>query len=216
MRIRFLSGITSGMIFIIIVFMTIALAFLGYSSMTIARESVRLAEQSAMRNQTFYYLDGMGVEFIAHMDAILLDAQNLTNEYIISGSYRDLTHPDLSLAKQTFIREGFGAAGDGAAFLEPIIDTLFFFYAQRELERLRSVYPSVVITAPYEYLNGFDNIHSLLADITLTHHEAQTMHLSITLSVINYNVFSEDAADGNVSSRVRITSWRLWESLVEE
>jgi len=215
MRIRFLSGMTSGVVFIVIVFMTIVLAFLGYSSMTVTNENVRLAEQSALQGQKFYYLDGMGVEFIAHMDAILLDAQNLTNKYITSGSYRNLTHPDLPLPKQTFIREGH-AAGNEAAFLEPIIDILFFFYAERELERLRSVYPSVVITAPSEYLNGFDNIRSLLADITLTHPEAQNMHLSITLSVINYNVFREDAATSNVGSRFRITSWRLWESLVEE
>jgi len=212
MRVRFLSGTMSGAIFAVIVFMAVTLAAMGYSSIADANRSVRATEESVLRNQKFYYLDGMGVEFIAHLDTLLLNAQKLTNEYIESGAYTGLTHPHLQLQVQTFIREGTAAATNRTEFLDSIIEMLFFFYADRELEALTDIYSDVVITATREYINDFENVRALIADITITHPEAHNLHLSITVSVNNYNAFRQEQAAGNAAMRYRITSWRLWQS----
>jgi len=212
MRARFLSGTAGGAVFIIIVLMAATLAVMGYSSIEIANRSVRVTEESVARNQKFYYLDGMGVEFVAHMDTLLLNAQKLTNEYIESGSYTGLTHPHLQLSMQTFIREGSAAATNRTEFLDSITEMLFFLYANRELESLAGVYSDVVITTTREYINDFENVRALIADITLTHPEAHNLHLSITVSVNSYNVFRQEQVAGDTSARYRITSWRLWQS----
>jgi len=213
MRIKFLSGALSGVIYILIIFAAIALLTMGYFSITASSVGIRAANESLEQNRKFYYLDGRGHEFIAHMDALLLSAQNLTNEYIESESYRRLTHPDLPLPMQTFIREGYNSASNSAAFLEQVIETLFFFYADRELERLRDTYPDVILTVPGEYANDFFNVRGLLGDITLTHPHTHDLHLSITVSVVNYNTFRAAQSVGNTgASRYRITSWRLWQN----
>jgi len=215
MRIKFLSGALSGAIFIVIIFMLIILAAMGYSGMMATNANLSASAESIEHNQKFYYLDGEGLKFIAHMDTLLLNAQNLTNEYIGSGAYTRLTHPDLPLSMQTFIREGY--SDGGGAFLEQVIEMLFLFYADRELEGLREIYPSVVITAPSEYANGFDNVRSLFADITITHPQVYNFHLSITVGVNSYNEFRYEHRAGNTfATRYRITSWRLWESPTQD
>ena len=211
MRARFLSGAVGGAIFIVIIFMSIVLVGMGYSSITVANQGIRTAEESVLYNQKFYYLDGRGAEFIAHMDTLLLNAQNLTNEYIESGAYAGLTHPHLQLPMQTFIREG-SAAANRAVFLDSAVEMLFFFYADRELEALAEVYPDAVITATSEYISDFENVRALIADITFTHPEAHNLHLSITVSVNSYNAFRHEIGTGNAATRYRITSWRLWSS----
>ena len=213
MRAKSLSGAANGAVFIVIMLMAVTLSVIGYSSIAEANRSVRAAEERVANNQKFYYLDGMGVEFIAHMDALLLNAQELTNEYIESGAYTALTHPHLQLSMQTFIREGNTAATNQAEFLDSIIDMLFFLYADKELEALTQLYSDVVITATREYINDdFDNVRALIADITITHPEAHDLHLSITVSVNSYNAFRQEQSVGNTATRYRITSWRLWHS----
>ena len=216
MRIKFFSGALSGAVSIVIIFATIVIVAMGYFSIAAGNISAVQSNEVLDWNRKFHYLDGRGHEFLAHMDTFLLRAQNLTNEYIESGSYRRLTHPDLPLEMQTFIREGHTADGS-EAFFEQIIEMLFFFYADRELEQLREIYPSVIITVPSEYANGFVNVRGLLGDITLTHPQAQEMHLSIVVSVVNYNTFRAAQRAGNTdATRYRITSWRLWESPAED
>jgi len=211
MRIRFLSGAAGGAVFITIIFMTIVLVGMGYSSIAAASQGVKEAQESTLDNQNFYYLDGRGAEFMAHLDALLLNAQNLTNEYIESGAYAGLTHPHIQLSMQTFIREG-SAAANRAEFMDSVIEMLFFLYADRELEALSEVYPDVIITATREYIGEFDNVRALIADITITHPETHDLHLSITVSVNSYNSYRQEIGAGNAATRYRITSWRLWRS----
>ena len=214
MRARFLSGAASGagLVFITIVFMTIVLVIMGYSSIAWANQGTRAVQESVVRNQKFYYLDGKGTEFIAHMDALLLNAQMLTNEYIESGAYAGLTHPHVQLPMQTFIREGSASAANSTEFLNQVIEMVFFLYADRELEALSEVYSDVVITVAREYTNDFENVRALIADITFTHPQAYNLHLSITVSVNSYNAFRHEIGEGNTATRYRITSWRLWQS----
>ena len=212
MRVKFLPSAFSGVMFIIVIFMTIVMSAMVYSSMSAAGRNVSAAMQAAKQQREFHQLDGLGVEFLAHMDTALLNAQMLTNEYIESGAYQNLTHPDFSLYMQTFIRE----SSSGAAFLEQAREMLFFAYADMEFERLREMYPGVVITGVRDEENGFENVRSLFTDITLTHPENRSLHLSITISVIGYNAFLTEQNAGNTdATRYRITAWRVWESAVD-
>jgi len=210
MKIRFLTGAASGVVFIVIMLMVSVLVVIGMSSATQSDRGALAAQESLRRSQEMYYLDGVGVEFLAHFDAILLDAQRLTNEYIESGAYRHLTHPDFPVIKQTYIREGHRTAANEREFLDTVGQMLFFYYADRELAEIQAHYPGVVITAPSEYMDGFYNIHGLLAYITLTHPTAQDLHLSISL-VVNSNTLRNEYEQGDANqARYRITSWRFW------
>ena len=211
MRIRFLKSAFSGILFIIVILMTIAMGAMVYSSMSAASSNISASRKAITRQHEFHYLDGLGAEFIAHMDTALLNAQRLTNEYIESESYNRLTHPDFTLDKQTFIREG----SNDAAFLEQVSEMLFFAYADRELDKLRDIYHGVVITVIRDEEHGFESVRSLFTDITLTHPENKGLHLSITASVGSYNTFRiEQSLGNNEATRFRITAWRLWESSI--
>jgi len=189
---------------------------MGFLSVLSGQDNIKLSNTMLDWNVKFYYLDGRGAEFIAHVDKLLLNAQTRAAGYFESEAQHRFTHPDLPVYIQTFIREGYSAAQGSEAFVNQILDMLFFLYADRELERLIDFYPGVIITAPREYINDvFSNAHALICDITLTHPESLDFHLSITVSVNSYTAFRQDLQSGNTAAtRFRITGWRWWQSPV--
>ena len=198
----------SGSASILIVLMMIVLVSMGYFAIATANANSRLGDAAFLQNRKFYYLDGQGRRFVAHVDTLLLEAQRLANYYFESGSQRNFTHADLPVEMQTLIREGYGAAANRADFVEEIIDRLFFFYAAKELARLNEFYPGAVVTV----LGEDFNIMGILCDINLTHPLMAEYNLSITLSVLSHRDFRAEYKMGNTeAARYRITGWLKWQ-----
>jgi len=198
---------------ILIVLMMIVLVSIGYFAITVASANTRLGIVTLDWNRNFYYLDGQGERFIAHMDTLLLEAQRLANGYFENGFQHRFTHEDLPVEIQTLIREGYGAAANRAAFVEETIDMLFFFYADRELSRLSEIYPGVIISA----LGDDFNVRGIICDITLVHPEVPEYHLSITVSVLSHSAFRHEHRMGNTdATRYRITGWLKWQTAAGE
>jgi len=198
---------------ILIILMMVVLVSMGYFALATASANTRLSAVAADWKSNFFYLDGQGKKFTAHVDGLLLLAQESANEYFTSESYRNFTHPDLTLEMQTFIREGYESANDQEAFVEEVINMLFFLYADRELLKLSEVYPDVVVSALRDVEGDFDVVLGLVSDITLTHPLSPDFHLSITLSVNSYSSFRAAHRAGNTrATRYRVTGWLQWQS----
>lgn len=204
---------------ILIILIMIVLVSMGYATISAATANTRLSGLAADWNRRFFYLDGEGEKFIAHVDRLLLNAQNYTNEYFYDEAYRRFTHPDFAVEKQTFIRDNYDRTLSYEAFVEETMDMLFFFYADREFERLSEIYPGVVIStlrARHED-SGLDFVRGIICDITLNHPDSPDFHLSITLSVNSHSDFRGLQRMGNsTASRYRITSWLQWQSTAAE
>ncbi|MCL2565993.1 MAG: hypothetical protein FWE24_09335 [Defluviitaleaceae bacterium] len=201
---------------ILIVLMMIVLVSIGYFTIAAANANARLGSAALEWNRNFYYLDGQGERFVAYVDALLLEAQRLANEYFESGSQTNFTHDDLPVEVQTGIREGYNAAGNNRArliFVEETIDMLFFFYAEQTLTRLNEFYPGAVVSVLGE---EFD-IRGIVCDITLIHPNAPEYNLSITLNVLSHSDFRNEYRLGNTgAARYRITGWLKWQSVADE
>lgn len=209
---RALAG-EGGSASVLIILMMVLLISMGYFAIASAVANTRHSAGAAEWKSNFFYLDGQGEEFIAHVDRLLLSAQESANEYFLTGAYRNFTHPDLVLEKQTFIQEGFANTAGREAFLEQVIDMLFFFYAERELRRLSDIYPGAVVSVLESDENSFVTVRGLICDITLTHPRSPGFHLSITVSVNSHSAFREEHRWGSrEASRYRITGWLQWQS----
>ena len=194
---------------VLVILMMIVLVSLGYFAIASANSNIKLSNNSQDWGKKYYYLDGEAEAFTAHVDSLLFNAQLLTNDYFDTRQYLELTHPDLPLPMHMVITDGYEDAWDKEFFLEESMDTLFYFYADKELAKLSNTYPNAVVSC----LRDGDYVWGIICDITLDHMESPDYHLNVSVSVNSYSSYRYDQVNGTATRRYRITEWNQWQNL---
>jgi len=195
---------------VLVILMMIVLVSLGYFAIASANSNIKLSNNSMEWSGKYYHLDGEAEAFAAHVDNLLLNAQLLTNDYFDTGQYLEFTHPDLPLEMHMVITEGYKEARDKEYFLEESVDTIFYFYADKELAKLTDAYSSAVVSC----LKDGDYVRGIICDITLDHSESPDFHLNVSLAVNSYSSYRYEHMEGNVSAkRYKVSGWSQWQNL---
>ena len=194
---------------VLVILMMIVLVSLGYFAIASANSNIKLSNNAQDWSKKYYHLDGEAEVFTAHVDELLLNAQLLTNEYFETQQYLELTHPELPLEMHMVITGGYEDAWDKDFFIEQSLDTIFFFYADKELEKLSLTYPSAVVSC----LRDGDYVLGIICNVTLDHEESLEYHLNVSLSVNGYSSYKYDHINGNTATkRYKVTEWNQWQN----
>jgi len=195
---------------VLVILMMIVLVSLGYFAIASANSNIKLSNNALEWSKKYYRLDGEAEEFAARVDELLFNAQLLTNEYFDTEQYLEFTHPDLPLSMHMLITEGYQEAWDKEFFLEQTTDTIFYFYADKELSKLAGAYPDAVVSC----LRDGDYVLGIICDITLSHEESLDYHLNVSLTVNSYTTYRYAHMDGDISAkRYKVTEWSQWQNL---
>ena len=209
-RLKYAAADEDGSTSVLVILMMIVLVSLGYFAIASANSNIKLSNNSLDWGKKYYYLDGEAEEFAAHVDGLLFNAQLLTNDYFDTRQYMELTHPDLPLDMHMVITGGYEDAWDKEMFLEQSTDTIFYFYADRELAKLTETYPGAVVSC----LRDGDYVLGIICDVTLDHVESPDYHLNVSLSVNSYSSYRYDQLSGvTTSKRYRVSDWSQWQNL---
>jgi hypothetical protein len=199
------AGATS----VLVILMMIVLVSLGYFAIASANSNIKLSDNALYWNARYYELDAEGENFIAAFDKYLANAQALTNEYMETEQYLEITHGNIPMSLQTTFFDGYPVSEDKNYFLDTVMDTVFLYYADIELAKFKEEYPDSTVSV----LKEGDQVMAIICDMTFTSEAAPDFHLDVSATVNYLSEFVYAQAEGNLSmGRYNITKWTQWQN----